>query len=459
MFILSCLLFFLIIQSQKQQKVEPVVTGLKKIQAVETIGLKPYIEIRSTEQKGYQLYVNNKPFLIKGVIYHPIPIGEGYTCDFFSDKSKPWMIDGKLMQEAGINCIRIYSSGKDWEKVKQFIGDMYENFGIYTIVSDWIGLWEQPAPNYGDVEFREKIKKNILEMVQTLKNEQGILFWCLGNENNYTFSGKTRFWTSPEIEEIQDMKEKIDKKAGIYYSFIEDIAREIKKIDKLHPVALGNGEASFLNVASKLCPDIDLLAVIIYRGKNFGNLFNNIRNYYDKPIFLSEFGCDSYNAYKDQEDQENQKEFLLYQWDDLYHNTVQSGNSTGNVLGGALFEWTDEWWKHAEGYTQDWNVHNTGAGWSESSYYFDIRAKNNLNMNEEWFGIVGISQEKENGINKRIPKKSYYALKEYFNDPVNYNFTNSSPKPELKGRKPELNPTLSGDTEIKSEQEDVKPPL
>ena len=35
-----------------------------------------------------------------------------------------------------------------------------------------------------------------------------------------------------------------------------------------------------------------------------------------------------------------------------------------------------------------------------------------MNINEEWFGIIGQRLEKDNGVNKRIPKKAYYALKE-----------------------------------------------
>ena len=187
----------------------------------------------------------------------------------------------------------------------------------------------------------------------------------------------------------------------------------IKEVDNLHPVALGNGEASFLNVAAGICDNIDVLAIIIYRGKRFGNLFDNIKSFFDKPIFISEFGCDSYNAYTNQEDQEVQSEFLLSQWKDLYKNTTFSGNKSGNCIGGALFEWNDEWWKFNEGYTPDWLIHNKEAGWSNGSYYFDIRARNNLNMNEEWFGIVSLDTEQENGINKRRPKKAYYDLKDF----------------------------------------------
>jgi hypothetical protein len=193
------------------------------------------------------------------------------------------------------------------------------------------------------------------------------------------------------------------------------VALAFKKNDPKHLVALGNGDASFLDSAAKVCKDIDALAIILYRGKSFGNLFNNIRRFYDKPIILSEFGCDSYDALKNAENQDIQAEFLTDQWKDLFANTVYSqNNKASNCLGGVVFEWTDEWWKHDEGYRPDWDVHNTEAGWSEGSYYFDIKAPSNLNMNEEWFGLVSISPDLEKGVNKRVPKKAYTALKDFF---------------------------------------------
>lgn len=372
------------------------------------------IEIKPTKEGGYSLFLDEVPFLIKGISYSPTPIGQGYNYKLYTDEAKPWLVDGKLMQEAGINCVRLYSAGQDLEKVKDFIRDMYENFGIYTLMSDWIGLWDHPRANYSDPEFKKKTKERILKIVEALKDEKGLLMWILGNENNYTFSGKIGFWTSPEIEKIKIPYQKQLKKAEIYYSFINEIAKEIKKIDKIHPVALGNGEASFLDVASRICEDIDVLAIILYRGKYFGNLFRNIKKIFDKPIILSEFGCDSYDAYKLEENQDAQSEFLLSQWQDLYTNITLSGNNAGNCLGGVIFEYSDEWWKHIESYEPGWNIHNTESSWSESSYFFDARAVGGFNMNEEWFGIISLSEELEGGINKRIPKKAYYTLKDYF---------------------------------------------
>ncbi|MCK4916653.1 MAG: hypothetical protein KAS51_00325 [Candidatus Omnitrophica bacterium] len=371
------------------------------------------IEIKSNNG-AYSLIIDGKPFLMKGVNYSPVPIGKGYDYKLPSDENKPWLVDGKLMSEIGINCIKIYSSGKEIGKLKDFISDMYEKFGIYTVVSDWLGLWAYPRANYSDEKFREATKERIIKMVSALKDEKGLLMWVLGNENNYTFSGQLGFWTSPEIEDLDSLLKKQNKRAEIYYSFINELTLEIKKIDKVHPVTLGNGEEQFLNIASKNCKDIDALSIIIYRGKKLGNILNIIKNSFDKPIFLSEFGCDSYDAFRNKENQEVQSEFIISQWENLFENTVISGNASGNALGGFIFEWNDEWWKHNEGYTDDWLIHNVEAGWSNGAYFYDNRVKDSFNMNEEWFGIVSLSEEIENGINKRVPKKAYHDLGDFF---------------------------------------------
>ena len=39
-------------------------------------------------------------------------------------------------------------------------------------------------------------------------------------------------------------------------------------------------------------------------------------------------------------------------------------------------------------------------------------------MNEEWFGIVALSPQLEKGINKRIPRKAYYVIREFWKNPV-----------------------------------------
>jgi len=254
-------------------------------------------------------------------------------------------------------------------------------------------------------------------MVELYKDEPGILFWVLGNENNYSCLGQIRPWTSDRIIKEPDPREQNRMRLEIYYSFVNELSKAIHKADPEHPVALGNGELVGLEAANKYCPDVDLIACVVYRGKTFGNLFNSVKLTFDKPIFLAEFGADSYDAYADKEDQNVQAFFLESQWQQIYRNIANNKDGAGNCLGGTMFEWSDEWWKHDEYNQSNWKLHDQASNWSNPSYYFDVKADNNMNMNEEWFGIVAISPELEKGVNKRIPRKAYYMLREFWRKP------------------------------------------
>jgi hypothetical protein len=379
---------------------------------------RPKAYIKQLRNGHYQLMVNNSPYIIKGVCYNPIPIGQNHEYDWWSDPNKPWEVDGKLMQEMGVNAVRIYQSPNNSEYVKKVIRELYERYGIRTILGSWLGFWEYPCPFYGDKKFQEKVKEEVLEMVRSYKDEAGVLMWVLGNENNYSCLGNVNPWSSPEIDKEPNPQKQKEMRAKVYYSFVNDITREIKKIDKEHPVALGNGELLGLEFAKEYAPDIDLVACIIYRGRTFGNLFKSLKMTFDKPIFISELGADAYDAYLKKEDQDMQAFFLESQWRQIYENLSGNEKGAGNCLGGAIFEWSDEWWKHDEHNPDSWGVHDTESNWSNSSYYFDIKAEGNKNMNEEWFGIVALSAEMENGLNKRIPRKAYYVIREFWKNPA-----------------------------------------
>jgi len=378
---------------------------------------KPKVFIRTLKNKHYELIVEGKPYFIQGVCYNPIPIGKNHEYDWWSDLARPWMVDGRLMKDMGVNTIRIYQVGQNPESVRQVIRDLYQNFGIRVILGHWLGFWEYPCPLYGDKDFQARIKQEVLDMVKTYKDEPGLLLWILGNENNYSCAGMVNPWSTPEIDKEPDPIKQKQMRFELYYSFVNSLAQEIHKIDPNHPVALGNGELIGLEVANKVCPDVDAVATIIYRGKTFGNLFNSLRATFDRPLIISEFGADCYDAYLNKEDQNMQAFFLESQWGQIFNNRARDKNGAGNCLGGTMFEWTDEWWKHKEYDPDGWSVHDTESFWSNGSYYFDIQAPKNMNMNEEWFGIVAISPEIEQGINKRIPRKAYYVVREFWKNP------------------------------------------
>ncbi|MFH1753377.1 MAG: glycoside hydrolase family 2 TIM barrel-domain containing protein [Candidatus Omnitrophota bacterium] len=366
------------------------------------------VSVKRLGSGDYKLMVNNRPYFIKGICYIPTPIGKGYDYDLWSDDNKPWLEDGRLMKEMGANTVRFYFHSKDAEKGREVINDLYEQFGIRSVLGHYLNFWEYPPPNYGLPEVRARIMQDVIQMVKNYKDSPGILLWVLGNENNYSFDRNVNPWTTEEIEKIQDTAEKRNAKARIYYKFVNELAKEVKRIDPSRPVAMGNGELASIEMARELCTDVDILGGIVYTGRTFGSFWKRLKRNFDKPAIMIEFGCDRYDASKSEETEDYQALFVKTLWEEIEKNAA-NGSGQGNSLGGFVFEWTDEWWKYNEQYPGGWAEQNTEGSWSNGSYYFDAEAENN--MNEEWWGIVGVTTEGAGDIEKRVPKKAYYILK------------------------------------------------
>ncbi len=374
-----------------------------KLAAVSTITI--------DKQNGYKLLVNGQPYLIRGFVYHPIPIGKDYEYNFWGDPNRPWLTDGKLMEQMGANTVRFYKPGKNPSEVKRVLTDLHRRFGLRVMMGTYLGFWSWPPPDYADEDFREKVRAETLEMVRLYKDHPAILVWVLGNENNYSFDRSVQRWSSEAIDALPDAESQRQERARIYYSFVNDLARDIKKIDPKHPVVLGIGEVTSLDSAGKEAKDIDIVGIIAYRGPTFGNLFRQVKQEFDLPVILIEAGADSFNAVTGQTDDRNQAEFLKHQWLDIERN-ADPKKGVGNCLGGVFFEWSDEWWKANENLPHTWSVQDTSAQWGNGSYYYDSDVRDHLNINEEWFGTVALDpRNTKNGVDQRLPKRSYAVLK------------------------------------------------
>lgn len=392
-------------------RVAGVVSGIgDRISGTVDVGRAPSGPVKVTQKpEGWILTVGGKPYFVKGVCYHYIEVAKDKEYDMFADKARPWLVDGALMKKMGVNTVRFYQGGRDVKETKAVIRDLFEKYGIKTAMGHFLAFWDWPPANYGDQALRENIRFEVMEMVKAYKDEPGILFWILGNENNYSFDLGMRAWSTPDTEGMPPLEARREK-AKIYYSFINDLALEIKKIDPNHPVVMGNGELASIDVAKEYAPDIDILGGIIYQGKTFGTYFERLKRNYGKPNCFIEFGAERYDSVWQQEAEDWQAFFLKLQWLEIVKNAA-GGSGEGNSLGGFVFEWTDEWWKHNPDYQSGWRVHDSGANWANTAYYFDAKAGNN--MSEEWWGLVGLDPKySQTGTEKRVPKKAFYVLKE-----------------------------------------------
>jgi hypothetical protein len=304
-----------------------------------------------------QILVNNTPYVIKGICYHPVPKGSPNKRSFSTLKE-----DILLMKEAGINTIRVYTPIDDVKvldqlaeaDIKVIIGFGYNQNGYYDMVSG-----------------------TFIDYVKKYKNHKTILLWELGNEYNYHpewFDGDLKNW----------------------YKAMNDAAALIHKNDPNHPVTTAHGDLPD-SLALKLSPNIDVWGMNVYRWDKPGTIYKEWEAISNKPMYLSEAGGDSYMTitkagYNKGENQKAQA--------DANKNILKEVFENSHIGSGvALFSFTDGWWKAGNYDTQDpggWAPNSSGVPYDGSP-------------NEEYWGIVDIDRNKKQTFD--VVKKAYNNTK------------------------------------------------
>lgn len=365
------------------------------------------------DDNGMKLVVNGDDFLINGMNWDYVPIGTNYSYDFWSNSDdfikNALESEMGLLKNMGVNTIRVYKGiPPKWVK------HIYETYGIYTMLNHSFGrygltingVWT-PVTDYRDPATKELLLNEVKEMVEEFKGTPGLLLFLLGNENNYGL-----FWQGAETEDFPDDADTQrlmgEKRGRPMYKLFNEAALLMKSIDNNHPVAICNGDLLFADMVADECPDVDIYGTNMYRGKSFGDAFERVKKELNKPIMFTEFGADSFNALKNEEDQRMQAFFNLENWKEIYQNAYGLGKA-GNSIGGFTFQFSDGWWK--VGQTKNLDVHDNDATWTNGGYYLDTKDESK-NMNEEWFGICAKGQTNSLGYYTLYPRAAYYALKE-----------------------------------------------
>ena len=299
-----------------------------------------------------KIVVNDRPYLIKGICYHPVPKGSNERSFVSIDQ------DLSLMIEAGINTIRVYAPIDDvaiLDKIhaagiKLIVGFGYNQGGVFDIASG-----------------------SLLDYVTKYKTHPAILFWELGNEYNYHpewFDGDINNW----------------------YTALEKTAQLINALDANHPVSTAHGEIPTQEVLNEN-PSIDVWGVNVYRWDLPRSLIEEWKSRSTKPLYFSEAGADSYmtiekEGYAAGENQKAQADATETILNQLFEDPEI-------VSGVTLFSFTDGWWKAGNPNQQD------VGGWAPNSSGVPYDGA----PNEEYWGIVDIERNK---------KEAFYVLQKKY---------------------------------------------
>ncbi|MCB0841755.1 MAG: glycosyltransferase [Bacteroidetes bacterium] len=315
---------------------------------------KPGQVILEKEGNEYYLQVDGKPFYIKGITYNP---GHDWRDAYSPLVRKQLETDFKRMADMGANVVRRYKP-------------TFYDYNILNVAREndlkvLYGFYFDPEIDYyADTARVNDTKKRVLHRIESMRGETTILAWGLGNETWGLLKHHFRPSYLPRVRKA-------------YLNMLEDLAKDIKKIDPDHLIfsALEHSEDLQVGLTSfhSKVPGLDFISINSYYTPRISTLDSIASRYYpNQPYLVSEFGPAGYWApeYTVTDGREQLVESSSYQKAREYIDNWQNYISPyeGKNLGGVAFCWRDR---------------------------FEGTAT--------WFGITDI--------NNRI-KPGYYALKE-----------------------------------------------
>ena len=388
------------------------------------------VRIVKTSKNVWKMLVNNKPYFIKGLEYSADIVGKGgpepnswMWCDInhngkadgpydswvdlnrnnFQDDIEYAVGDFALMKAMGCNTIRIYH-GTNINK--DVLRDLYKNYGIMVIIGNYLGAYTRGSEaqwssgtDYLDKTQRHNMLKDVINMVEEHKDEPYVLMWMLGNENDSPGSTLNSTKTNTNAPKYPEE----------YAKFVEEVCKEINKIDPNHPVGVCNATTKFLKYYAQYSPSIDVFGINQYTGPyGFGTLWNRVKKELNKPVLITEYGCDAYNSKKNTTCEQYQAEYHRTAWKDIENNGYW-GSGAGNSIGGIVYCWLDKWWLAGSVKEHD-TILGAWRGATIDGFF-----------NDEWLGICAQGKGNHSPFMRQLRNVYYLYQQELWDwDPATY---------------------------------------
>ncbi len=397
------------------------------------------VQLVKYENGHWEMRVEGRPFIIRSITYSPTEIGVGPKSHAAfhvrwmrtdrngnglidapqeswvdangngrQDRNEPPVGDFQLLEEMGVNAIRMNSATRpgttEYDSScinKPLLREMFAKHGIRVVMGDNVGAYThgsgadwRTGTDYTNPEQRARMKEIVRRMVMDLKDEPFILMWVLGNENNM----------SGDYTGVNATRTNAAREPRAYAEFLNEVATMIHELDPDHPVAVGNVETGLGDAYNLYAPALDIFGINSYRGpQGFGDVFRQAKAVFDRPVFITEYGCDCYHQGRgsDRAMEEYQAAYNEACLRDIVFNQA-GGGYVGNCIGSQIFEFLDEWWKDTHSGDPE-SAHRT-----EGQFWMPFSDKLS---HEEWFGIVGQGSGKNSPFERRL-RKTYFFYKD-----------------------------------------------
>ncbi len=251
-------------------------------------------------------FEGDKKWFVKGVTYGPFaPDAAG---DFVGNPEKARK-DFTLMQEIGLNLLRVYHIPPRW-----FL-DLAREFGLRVLISI---PWAEHVEFLNNPKMRRQVEHTIRTGVAKNKGHEAIFGYYVGNEIPYAM---VRWLGARRVIE-----------------FVEKLIRIAREAD---PRPLYS-YASYPPTEYLLPSNVDFVSYNVYleRQRDFEKYLARLQNLAeDRPLIFGEFGLDTIRKTEDE-----QVEVLSW-----HLESVVRGGAAGTIF----FAWTDEWFTGGSEIT-DW---------------------------------------------------------------------------------------------------------
>jgi glycosyltransferase involved in cell wall biosynthesis len=256
--------------------------------------------------KGKFFFEEQEKVFIKGVSYGPFITG---THGAPLPEQPIIQQDFELMQELGVNCIRVYIVPPGW-----FL-ELADSYGLKVLV----GIpWAQHITFLDSETTKAEIRQAITDGVRACCKYSAAFAYLIGNEISPEI---VRWYGAPKIQ-----------------AFLKDLATIVKANDPSALVSYANYPCTeYLDLEF-----VDFLSfnVYLHRDRDFRKYLSRLHNLaIDKPLVLSEFGVDSIR-----EGVDTQAAILCQKL---------AASFEMGAAGTFIFSWTDEWFTGGHA-IQDW---------------------------------------------------------------------------------------------------------
>ncbi|KAG7387176.1 hypothetical protein PHYBOEH_008350 [Phytophthora boehmeriae] len=280
-----------------------------------------------------KLLKDGRNFFVRGVNYAPTPIGRPGRLDMLGEPTI-FLRDLQNLRLMNANAVKTYDFYSTVQHQEYLDAAFNNNVDpIYTIFSIWIDqAIMEPALSEDSSNFKHLVQEYYLMAKQT-GGHPGVMGYSIGGEmNSVTVIHDKSFWKK-------------------FHALTNAVRRGLKENDNAQKIItttfVDDGGDTFI-AGEKAKADVDMWGSNVYQTDYPGSVIPKFLAVPgDKPLLVSEYGYPyaSNKGIGDTMQLNYVADMLTQQTLALQNNFQQIDGDEQAIVGGFVFEYSDEWWK------------------------------------------------------------------------------------------------------------------